>query len=58
VRRERSFWKESVAGERTARGVRDSEVMVQRRPRWEGEEMRVLKAVWSSSEAGRGRVVY
>ena len=33
VRRERSDSKESVAGERTDRGLRDSDSIVQRRPR-------------------------
>jgi hypothetical protein len=30
--------------------------MVARRPRWEGEETRVLKAAWRSWEAGGGLV--
>ena len=41
-----------VEGERTVRGVMDSEVMVQRRPNWEGVETRVWNAEWSSWEAG------
>ena len=53
VRRERSVANEEVEGSRTVRGVRDSEVMVQRRPNWEGVETRVWNAVWSSWEAGR-----
>jgi hypothetical protein len=52
VRRERSVAKEEVEGSRTVRGVRDSEVMVQRRPNWEGVETRVWNAVCSSWEAG------
>lgn len=51
VRRERSLEKEELEGWRTVRGVRDSEVMVQRRPNWEGVETRVWNAVWSSWEA-------
>ena len=51
LRSERSSEKEEVAGDRTVKGVRDSEVMVQRRPRWEGSDTRDWKAVWSSLEA-------
>lgn len=51
--RERSLAKEEVAGSRTVNGVRDSFAMVQRSPRWFGDETRVWKAVWSSLEASR-----
>jgi hypothetical protein len=40
-----------VAGLRTVRGVSDSFVIVQRRPRWFSEDTRVLNAVCSSCEA-------
>ena len=40
-----------MEGERTVRGVRDSLVMVQMRPRWAGEETSVWNAVCSSCEA-------
>lgn len=45
VRILRSSEKEDDEGSRTARGVRASLVIVQRRPRWEGFETRVWKAV-------------
>ncbi len=55
-RRERSSAKEEVAGSRTLSGVRDSLLIVQRRPRWLWELTRVWKAVCSSWEAiGRFR---
>jgi hypothetical protein len=56
VRRERSSSKDEVAGSRTVEGVRDSLVMVHRRPRWLDEETRALKALCSSSEAWRESV--
>ena len=40
-----------MEGERTVRGVRDSLVMVQMRPRWSEEETSVWNAVCSSWEA-------
>lgn len=40
-----------MEGERTVRGVRDSLVMVQIRPRWFEEETSVWNAVCSSWEA-------
>jgi hypothetical protein len=43
--------KDDVAGSRTVKGVRASLSIVQRRPRWLGEDTRVLKAVCSSWEA-------
>jgi hypothetical protein len=58
VRRERSFSKEEVEGDRTVRGVRVSEVMVQRRPRCKGLETRVWKAVRRSLEALINSVSY
>jgi len=51
VRRERSSSKKAVDGERTVDGIKDSEAMVQRRPRCSGLETRDWKAVWSSWEA-------
>lgn len=50
VKRERSSAKEDWEGS-TSRGTRVSLVIVQMRPRWDGEETRVLKASWSSSDA-------